>query len=86
MPKPQLTAGRQLQLVRQSMGLTLRDVYRASARLARRLNDDRFVIPISRLHDIESKSATPNIYRLYALAHVYEFDLRDLLVLYGVPQ
>ena len=53
---------------------------------ARGLNDHRLVIPISRLHDVESKAGTPNTYQLCKLAHVYEFDLRDVLVLYGVPQ
>jgi len=37
MPKRELTAGRQLQLVRQSMGLTLPNVHLASVRLAGRL-------------------------------------------------
>jgi hypothetical protein len=54
--------------------------------LARELGNPAFAIPPSRSYDIETKTVTPNIHRLYTLAHIYGFDLRELLGWYGVPR
>jgi hypothetical protein len=81
-----LKPGRHLRARRLSLNLTLRDVHRASLRLAQELRNPAFVIPPSRSHDIETKTITPNIHRLYTLAHIYGFDLRELLGWYGVPR
>src|ERR1700728_4126079 len=80
-----LKAGRYLRARRLSLNLTLRDVHRASLRLAQELRNPAFVIPPSRSHDIETKTITPNIHRLYRLAHIFGLDLRDLQAWDGVP-
>ena len=80
-PKP----GNHLRARRLSLDLTLRDVHRASVRLARELRNPAFVIPPSRSHDIETKTMTPSIHRLYTLARVYRCRLNELLSWYGIP-
>ena len=81
-PKP----GPRLRARRLSLELTLRDVHRASVKLARELRNPAFVIPPSRSHDIETKMITPSIHRLYTLARVYKCSLDELLSLYGIPR
>src|ERR1700674_5345210 len=81
-PKP----GQHLRARRLSLNLTLRDVHRASVRLARELRNPAFVVPPSRSHDIEKKTIIPSIHRLYTLARVYKCRLDELLSLYGIPR
>jgi hypothetical protein len=54
-------------------------------KLARKLRNQRLILPASRLHDFEVKDTIPSIHRLYTLAHLYGFDIRELLGWYGVP-
>jgi|HubBroStandDraft_4_1064222.scaffolds.fasta_scaffold114485_1 hypothetical protein len=77
--------GRHLRTRRLSLGLTLRDVYVASLSLARELRNPAFVLPPSRLHEIETKKITPSVYRLYTLSRVYRCRLNELLSWYGIP-
>ena len=78
------TAGLALRIMREKLGLTMRDVETASETLARNRGNEDYFIPISRLSDVESKGVTPSIYRLYSLAVIYRSTFRDLLNLYGV--
>jgi transcriptional regulator with XRE-family HTH domain len=73
-----------LRVVREKLGLTMRDVENASERIARRRNNEEFLIPISRLSDFETKGVIPSIYRLYTLAAIYRRDFGELLSWYGV--
>jgi hypothetical protein len=81
LPKP----GQHLRARRLSLGLTLRDVHKASLSLARELRKPAFVLPPSRLHEIETKKMTPSVHRLYTLARVYRCRLNELLSWYGIP-
>ena len=65
--------------------MSLRDVHRASAAVARELRNRSFVVPSSRLHFYETQDATPNVYRLYTLARLYRRRLNEVLTWYGVP-
>jgi hypothetical protein len=56
----------------------------ASIRIAAKHHADDYIIPLSRLSDIETKGIVPSIYRLYSLAVIYRRDLRELLAWYGV--
>src|SRR5437899_3890694 len=47
----------------------MREVHAASVALAKKHRQPAFVIPASRLHNIERKNRIPSIHRLYALAH-----------------
>jgi len=73
-----------LRVVREKLGLTMRDVENASERIARRRNNEEYLIPISRLSDFETKGVIPSIYRLYTLAAIYRRDLGELLSWYEV--
>jgi len=77
--------GKRLRARRLALGLSLRDVHRASISIARKLRNRAFIASPSRLHDFETKSVVPSIYRIYTLALVYKCELRELLRRYGIP-
>lgn len=79
-----LPAGQRLLTLRKELGLTIRDVEAASARIAARHANEDFAISPSRLSDIETKGILPNVYRLYSLSVIYRRDLREILTWYGV--
>src|ERR1700722_12373345 len=76
--------GQNLPLPREQLGLTMRDVETASARMAHKHGNDEFAIPPSRLSDIETKGVVPSIFRLYSFAAIYRRDIRELMSWYGV--
>jgi len=76
--------GQKLRFLREQLGLTMRDVENASARIAEKHGNDEFSIPPSRLSDIETKNVTPSIFRLYSFAVIYRQDIRELMSWYGV--
>jgi len=78
------SGGQNLRMLREQLGLTMRDVESASARIAERHGNDEFAIPPSRLSDVETKGVVPSIYRLYSLAVIYRRDLREFLSWYDV--
>lgn len=79
-----LSAGETLRKVRESLGLTIRDVEAATARLAERHNNPEMSVSLSRLSDIETKEIVPSIFKLYGLAATYRIDLYEILRLYGI--
>jgi hypothetical protein len=66
--------------------MTLRDVHRASMRLAARYRSRRFVLSPGRLSMIETKDEVPSIFRLYALSKIYRRGIKDLLTIYGLSE
>jgi transcriptional regulator with XRE-family HTH domain len=79
-----LEAGVNLRISRERLGLTMREVECASARIAAKHGNEEFSVSPSRLSDIETKGLVPNIFRLYSLAIIYRRDLREILSWYGV--
>lgn len=79
-----MNAGLQLRAVRESLGLTIRDVETATEALSQKYSNDDYYIPLSRLSDIETKGVVPSIYRLYALSVMYHRELQELLDMYGI--
>ena len=79
-----LAAGLNLRGLRERLGLTMREVESASARIAERHGNEEFGVSPSRLSDIETKGLVPSIFRLYSLAIVYRSDLREILAWYGI--
>ncbi|MGC2184925.1 MAG: helix-turn-helix transcriptional regulator [Terriglobales bacterium] len=79
-----LAAGLNLRGLRERLGLTMREVESASARIAERHGNDEFGVSPSRLSDIETKGLVPSIFRLYSLTIVYRCDLREILAWYGI--
>jgi len=78
------SGGQHLRIQREQLGLTMRDVENASARIAEQHSNDEFAIPPSRLSDFETKGVVPSIFRLYSLSAIYRKDIRELLSWYGV--
>ena len=76
--------GNKLRIVREHLGLTMRDVETASERIARKHNNEEYAIQISRLSDFETKGVIPSIYRLYSLAVIYRRDYKEILSWYGI--
>jgi hypothetical protein len=85
-PNRKCTPGERLRAVRLVLDLSFRDVYSESIKLARRLRNEDFVLPPSRLHEIESRDVIPSIHRLYTLAWTYGHDVTELLRWYGIPE
>ena len=71
--------GQSLRLLREQLGLTMRDVETASTRIAQKHGNDEFAIPPSRLSDIETKGVVPNIFRFYSFATIYRRDIFSLI-------
>jgi hypothetical protein len=78
------TGGQKLRGLRDSLGLTMRDIEIASQRISHQRENEEYLIPISRLSDVETKGVIPSIYRLYSLAVIYRRNLRELLLWYDV--
>jgi len=77
-------AGESLRLMRDALGLTMREVEAASNRIAARYRNQDYSVSPSRLSDLETKAILPSIYKLYSLAVIYRSSLAELLALYGV--
>ncbi len=68
----------------EKLGLSMRDVHRVSKQIAKSLGNRDYIVSPSRLCDIESKDATPNLYRVHALSLVYDCRVEMLLKFYGI--
>ena len=77
-----LKAGQRLRTLRERAGLSMGDVEELAHDLAQTRRNPRLRIPKARLCDIETKGRIPSIYCLYALAVVYDADIRTLLAFY----
>lgn len=85
LPEPGIQPGARLRRARERLGLTFRDVERASYELACQRGRPDFIVHLSRLADIENRDATPTIYKLYALAVIYHLDPGEVCEWYEVP-
>ena len=77
-------AGQRMRGLRESLGLTMRDVRDASKKMAKSLRNSDYAVAPSRLSDIEDKGKTPNLYRLHTLALAYNCRVEKLLKFYGI--
>src|SRR5882757_7955735 len=71
--------GLRLRQARERLGLTYRDVERASYELAARRGRPDFILHISRLADIENRGVVPGLHKLYTQSwhHSVVFDVRQ---------
>jgi transcriptional regulator with XRE-family HTH domain len=76
--------GQQLRNLRESLGLTVRQVQERSERLAEKHAQPSYFIDKARLSDIEVKGILPNIYKIYALAAIYHRSIPELLAFFGI--
>lgn len=79
-----LSAGIDLRKIRDRLGLTMRDVENASVLIARKHGSEEYLIPPSRLSDIETKGVVPSVYRFFSLAAIYRRPIKTLFRLYGI--
>lgn len=77
--------GSRLRQARERLGLTFRDVERASYDIACQRGRADFIVHISRLADIENRGVTPNLYKLYSLSVIYHLDPLEVCAWYDVP-
>lgn len=77
--------GLRLRQVRERLGLTYRDVERASFELAARRARPEFILHISRLADIENRSVIPGLHKLYSLSAIYHRNPLELFRWYEIP-
>jgi transcriptional regulator with XRE-family HTH domain len=77
--------GLRLRQVRERLGLTYRDVERASFELAARRARPEFILHISRLADIENRSVIPGLHKLYTLATIYHRNPLEIFGWYDIP-
>src|SRR5436309_15067515 len=80
-----MVPGLRLRQARERLGLTYRDVERASYELASRRGRPAFVRHISRIADIENHGVVPGLHKVYSLAAIYHLNPLELCRWYGVP-
>jgi transcriptional regulator with XRE-family HTH domain len=77
--------GFRLRQIRERLGLTYRDVERASLALSRLHARAQFTVHISRLADIENSGVVPTLHKLYALAVIYHLNPVEISSWYQIP-
>lgn len=77
--------GLRLRRIREALGLTYRDVEKASYEIAVKRGRPDFIIHISRLADIENRSVVPSLHKLYSLAAILHLDPLEIASWYEAP-
>lgn len=77
--------GLRLRRIREALGLTYRDVEKASYEIAVKRGRPDFIIHISRLADIENRSVVPSLHKLYSLAAILHLDPLEISNWYEAP-
>jgi transcriptional regulator with XRE-family HTH domain len=70
--------GLRLRQARERLGLTYREVERASYELAAPRGRSEFILHISRLAEIENRGVVPGLHKLYSLAAIYHLNPQDI--------
>ncbi len=79
-----LTAGRHLREIRESLGLTLKNVEEQSRRIVEIQQDSYYLITAGRLSQIENSNSLPSLYKLATLSFIYKLPLTEMFRIYGV--
>jgi transcriptional regulator with XRE-family HTH domain len=79
------TPGLRLRQVREKLGLTYRDVEKASYELALKRGRPDFILHLSRLADIENRGVIPSLHKLYSMAAIYHLDPIEMASWYEAP-
>jgi transcriptional regulator with XRE-family HTH domain len=83
--KPSPSAGERLKALRESLGLTARDVQEKSQGIAEERHNQEYHISHAWVTDIENGKFTPSIYKLQTLSAIYNRRFTELTSYYGVP-
>jgi transcriptional regulator with XRE-family HTH domain len=78
------SAGAKLKELRLRLRLTLRDVEARSRKLAAEKQSPDYVISRGWLNNIENKSFTPSIYKIYALETIYQTPWTNIVSFFGL--
>jgi transcriptional regulator with XRE-family HTH domain len=78
-------AGLRLRQTREALGLTYRDVERASYQIAVNRGRPDFILHISRLADIENRDVVPSLHKLFSLAAILHLDPIEISSWYDAP-
>ena len=77
--------GLRLRQAREALGLTYRDVEKASYQIAVNRGRPDFILHISRLADIENRGVVPSLHKLYSLATILHLDPMEISSWYEAP-
>lgn len=77
--------GLRLRQTREALGLTYRDVEKASYQIAVSRGRPDFILHISRLADIENRGVVPSLHKLYSLATILHLDPLEISNWYEAP-
>jgi transcriptional regulator with XRE-family HTH domain len=77
--------GLRLRQTRESLGLTYRDVEKASYEIAVERGRPDFILHISRLADIENRNVVPSLHKLYSLSAILHLDPLEISNWYEAP-
>jgi len=66
--------GLRLRQTREALGLTYRDVEKASYEIAVKRGRPEFILHISRLADIDNRNVVPTLHKLYSLSTILHLD------------
>lgn len=80
-----MSPGLRLRQARERLGLTYRDVERASYEIAERRGRPEFILHISRLADIENRGVVPGLHKLFTMAAIYHLSPLEISRWYEVP-
>jgi transcriptional regulator with XRE-family HTH domain len=79
-----VAAGNKLKMLRNRRNITVRQVEKASVRIAEAKGDKRFRISNGWLAQLENGISEPSICKLFTLSAIYHADFRELSRLYNV--
>ncbi len=77
--------GLRLRQARERLGLTYREVAKASVEIAKNHGRPDFTLHISRLADIENRNVVPSLYKLYSLSVIYHLSVSEISGWYEAP-
>lgn len=76
--------GDRLREIRESLGLTLKDVETQSRQIAEARENVEYVFTAGRLSQVENSNSLPSLYKLATLSEIYQLPYSELLKLYDV--
>jgi transcriptional regulator with XRE-family HTH domain len=77
--------GLRLRQAREKLGLTYREVEKASFEIAMKRGRPDFILHISRLADIENRNVVPSLYKLYSVSVIYHLSVSEISGWYEAP-
>ena len=83
--KPSPSAGERLKALRESLGLTTRDVEEKSQKIAEDRHSREYYVSHAWVTDIENGKFTPSIYKFHTFGTIYNRRATELMSYFGMP-